>query len=234
MNKPNESLNDILSASGGGDADDVVRAVEAYERQRQEPKVEPAPEAEKMIPWQRIEAAGDTSHEGVKRRETAEEAAARIRAQRASGERDMGLNGFTKRLEVGGSIPGFTLRIIEDDVDRLDRAVRHGYDYVQSDEIRTGGNVTSFNTDVGSRVRFVLGKRRDSHEPLYGYLMKIPDEIYSEDMAAHESVNRRIDDGIRRGHAPGESKEDLEGRYIPGGRVTYDPGQAKTYRQAKE
>lgn len=178
----------------------------------------------------------DVIADSVPQRETATEAAARIRAERERGERHRVLGGFTKKLEVFGSLPGWHMAILNDVDNRLQEALAHGYDFVDRGEIdSTNVNVVSYNTDPGSRVRFVVGQK-SSGEPSYAYLMKIPDEIHADDMLARETVNRRVDDGIRAGkmHAPGDTAE--QGTvYTPKQvGINYDPGSAKTYVSRQE
>lgn len=226
-------LNDMLGRSGQDDEDPIADIPQFDALTAPPPRREPPP---RVNAQPRVEVQDQTisTEKAADGRETAEEAAARIRAQRDRGELARHLNGFTKKLEVRYDMPGWTLKIIADDQDRLDMALQHGYAFVESDEVAVNRNVASYNTDVGSRVRFVLGSK-EGGGVLYGYLMKIPDAIHEDDMEAMEEQNARIDEGIRQGVAPGESKNVLEARYIMGNRRenAYNPRSAKTYRQRK-
>lgn len=157
--------------------------------------------------------AGSAQPPTGKTRETAAEAAARIRAEREGGTRPRALDGTTKRLEVFGEIPGYHLAILNDEDNRLYQAQLHGWAFVDADEI--GGvneNVTSFNTDPGERVRFVVGTKKNG-EALHAYLMKLPEEIWQDDQQAHHARDQYVDAQIRGGHAPGETTDDQESRY---------------------
>lgn len=149
-------------------------------------------------------------------RETAAEAAARIRRERESGERPRRLDGFNLKLQVHGEVPGFQLAIMNDDRNRIAEAKMHGWEPVHAKEIQgVGANVSSYNTDPGGLVRFLVGTK-DTNEPLYGYLMKIPKEIYDEDQLVKQRYNERNDAALMRGKLPNqqESAEDAGTSYV--------------------
>lgn len=149
---------------------------------------------------------------------TAEEIA-QIRANRQP------LDGRVEKLKVYGAIPGYHLHIFNEDGARLDEAQRSGYAFVKRKEIQNvGRDVTSFNTDPGENVRFVVGKR-DNGNPMYGYLMKIPEEIFMDDQMALEAYNAGVDGAIRRGGVgtKDEATVDAKQRYIPTSGTTYAP-----------
>jgi len=143
----------------------------------------------------------------------------RIRATRQR------LDGRVEKLKVYGTIPGYHLHIFNEDGARLDEAQRSGYTFVKRDEIQdVGRDVASFNTDPGENVRFVVGKR-DNGNPMYGYLMKIPEEIFQDDQHALEAYNAGVDGAIRRGGVgiKDEATMDTKQRYIPTSGTTYSP-----------
>jgi hypothetical protein len=162
---------------------------------------------------QRVSAPPSVQPGQPARRESAAEAAARIRAERDTGARPRNLNGMTLKLEVHGTVPGYQLAVINDDKNRIREVQMNGWQFVQDDEIDgVNANVTSFNTDPGSLVRFAVGTKENG-EPLYGYLMKLPLEIWEEDQAAKEQQNAKVDSIIKRGRIPGESDDERDGRY---------------------
>ena len=125
-------------------------------------------------------------------------------------------NGTEGKLQVRGTIPGYHLHILNDVAGRIETAQQGGYEFVTHDEIESvTSNVTSRNTDIGDKVRFLVGKT-DNGNPLYGYLMKIKQEWYDEDQAAIAAKANKIDAAIKRGKTPGI---DSEGFYVPSGGV---------------
>ena len=135
------------------------------------------------------------------------------------------LDGRVEKLKVYGKLPGYHLHIFNEDGARLEEAQRAGYSFVRRKEIQNvGRDVASFNTDPGDNVRFVVGKR-DNGNPMYGYLMKIPEEIFQEDQEAMEGYNAGVDGAIRRGGVgtKDEATADTKQRYIPTSGTTYSP-----------
>lgn len=129
------------------------------------------------------------------------------------------LNGLTEKLKVYGEVPGYHLHIANDDGNRLVEVQAAGYDFVSSTEITSvNGNLTSFNTDAGGRVRYVVGTDPQG-EPMYGYLMKIPQELFEEDQLELEKRNQQVDLAIRSGHY---NEKPNERRYIPATGITMD------------
>jgi hypothetical protein len=127
------------------------------------------------------------------------------------------INGLTEKLKVYGEIPGFHLHIANDDGNRLVEMQAAGYSFVDANEIEgTNGNISSFNTDPGGKVRFVVGTQAQS-EPMYAYLMKLPLEFFDEDQAALETSNARIDSAIINGQF---NQQANERRYIPSTGIT--------------
>lgn len=144
---------------------------------------------------------------------SAAERAAEIRERRAGGVYQRVLGGFTRKLEVYGEVPGYHLHIANDDGNRIAECQRHGFEFVLHDEIKgVNGNVTSFNTDLGSKVRFLVGTRRDG-EPMYGYLMKLPIEIWEEDEQLRNDRAMAPINQMRSGRLPSHdklTKDDVE------------------------
>lgn len=137
------------------------------------------------------------------------------------------LNGRALKLEVFGTIPGYHLYIAKDEGARLMLMENAGYSFVEANELQ-GFGAQAHNTDPGSRVRFVLGVK-GSGEPLYGYLMKIPEEFWQEDQTAIERANREIDAQIAGGKVGETQGADDERRYTRP-EHTYQPEAAKFFR----
>jgi hypothetical protein len=119
-------------------------------------------------------------------------------------ERKKGVfNGTQGKLQVGGTVPGYHLHIFNDTPGRITAAQENGYEFVSPDEVGgTTENVTSRNTDIGEKVRFLVGAG-EKGEPMYAYLMKIKEEWWIEDQAQLQERNDKTDAAIRQGKTPG-------------------------------
>jgi hypothetical protein len=111
--------------------------------------------------------------------------------------------------------PGFVTRWFNDQDDRIQRAEDAGYLFVNRTEVGQVGdkdvsNGKTGNTDLNSKVSRVVGRTAQS-QPIRAFLMKIPHELYNEDQAAKEEVNRRVDDAIRAGKSGGAAIENQYG-----------------------
>lgn len=96
------------------------------------------------------------------------------------------------RLEIRGKEPGFHYAVINDY--NVDEALEQGFEFV------------THNVQVGTR-RIGIGKREDGSAAVYfpvgagvtGYLMRIPQELYDDDMKNyHKNFVDPTEDGIRR------------------------------------
>ena len=128
-------------------------------------------------------------------KETAAPTASSPRTRRSA------FNGTRGKLQVGHQIPGYHLHIFNDTSGRIQQAQEAGYEFVHPDEV--GGvttNVTSRNTDIGDKVRFLVGTG-EKGEAMYAYLMKIKQEWYEEDQASLQVRNDKTDAAIRGGKA---------------------------------
>lgn len=123
-------------------------------------------------------------------------------------------NGTTGKLKVYGDIPGYHLHILNDVPGRIEEALSGGYEFVSPSEI--GGvaeGVVSRNTDLGDKVRFLVGTS-DKGDGLYAYLMKIKQEWYEEDQQELQRANDRVDHAIRSGKNTKDGTN-ADGFYIP-------------------
>lgn len=118
-------------------------------------------------------------------------------------ERRSAFNGTRGKLSVNQQIPGYHMHIFNDTVDgRIQQALETGYEFVSPEEV--GGvttNVTDRNTDIGDKVRFLVGSSEG--KPLYAYLMKIKQEWWEEDQRELQVRNDRTDAAIRGGKLAG-------------------------------
>lgn len=139
-----------------------------------------------------------------------------------------------QRLEVP-EIPGFHLHWFLGR--NVPRALRAGYTHVQDDEVsvnnlRVGDDAAqSGNTDMGTNIsQFAGGLEEGSAEPQRLYLMKLPQELRDEDVAAMEAANEKIAAALRGGAlgsnapgAPAETAKDKLQRYLKTGQDLFIP-----------
>jgi len=121
-------------------------------------------------------------------------------------------NGTEGKLTIEHVIEGFHLHIFNDTPGRIANAQAGGYAFVSPDEVGgTRENVVSRNTDIGDKVRFLVGRSEDGKEPAYAYLMKIKQDWYDEDQNAIQAKVNETDDAIRNGKATSNT----DGFYTP-------------------
>ena len=129
-------------------------------------------------------------------------------------------NGTEGKLKIGHAIDGYHLHIFNDSPGRIDTALQSGYEFVTPDEVGgTGTNVVSSNTDVGDKVRFLVGTS-EKGDGLYAYLMKIKEEWWEQDQAEIQKRNDRVDDAIRGGVNVADGTS-ADGFYTPKGGINY-------------
>lgn len=144
-------------------------------------------------------------------------AARKVEDRPIRGKRES-FNGTEGKLRIGHQIEGYHTHIFNDTPGRIEQALRVGYEFVTPDEVGgTATNVVSRNTDIGDKVRFLVGT--DGDAPQYAYLMKIKQEFYEEDQDKLQAKNDLTDEAIRGGtmNKPGNS---TEGFYDAGIRVS--------------
>jgi hypothetical protein len=146
----------------------------------------------------------ETSQEIATRR------AAELRAEREGGLRKRTLGGFTRKLDVHGEVPGYHLHIFNDKDNNIEDARQHGYEFVKSGELLgINGNTVSFNVALNEQVKFLVGVKGDG-TPMYGHLMKIPQEIFEEDQREQQKVPDNIDRQLQNGMPPGLTSDELD------------------------
>ena len=128
-------------------------------------------------------------------------------------------NGTEGKLNVAHLIDGYHIHILNDTPGRISQALENGYEFVSPEEVggATNSNVTDRNTDLGEKVRFLVGHDEKGNS-LFAYLMKIPQEWYDEDQQAIQERSDKIDNAIRKGKIVGDGQND-EGFYLPSGGI---------------
>ena len=151
-----------------------------------------------------------------KKRELAKHGETQVRSSVERGERPRRgvFNGTVGKLTVNREIPGYHMHIFNDTAGRIEEALSTGYEFVSPDEIGgTASGVVSRNTDLGDKVRFLVGAA-EGGGGLYAYLMKIPQEWYDEDQAEQQQVSDRVDHAIRSGQNT-KAGTSTDGFYVP-------------------
>jgi hypothetical protein len=129
-------------------------------------------------------------------------------------------NGTQAKLTVNNEIPGYKLHIFNDEPGRIQTAIDGGWEFVNPEEV--GGvkdSVTSGNTDLGEKVRYLVGAS-EKGDGLYAYLLKIKQEWWEEDQKELHKRNDRVDEAIRGGVNVKEGTSS-DGFYTPKGGITY-------------
>lgn len=101
-------------------------------------------------------------------------------------------------------IPGYHTHWMNDDQGRIERSLRAGYQFVESDEVvmhdfsLAGDSTKTGNQDMGSRVSMVVGTK-EGGAPARAYLMKIKIELWNADQKLQQEVNDNISRALRAG-----------------------------------
>ncbi len=137
----------------------------------------------------------------------------RSTTQRETRAKRKTFNGTEGKLRVNHEIEGYHLHIFNDTPGRIDQALDVGYEFVSPNEVGgVGVNTVSRNTDIGDKIRFLVGT--DGNNPQYAYLMKIRKEFYDEDQQAIQERVDATDAAIRQGKLTKEGHT-TEGFYVP-------------------
>lgn len=110
--------------------------------------------------------------------------------------------GQRNRLTFRGKDPSKVYRVINDQDDRLQRALEAGYSFVMSDE-SLGDKRAAEATKMGSRVSKPVGNG------IMGYLMCIPKEFYEEDQEAKAAKIKEMEKSLKPKAAEGQYGEGL-------------------------
>lgn len=129
-------------------------------------------------------------------------------------------NGTQGKLTVNHTIPGYHLHIFNDEPGRVQTALEGGWEFVTPDEVGgVGDRVVSGNTDLGDKVRYLVGKS-EKGDGLYAYLMKIKEEWWEEDQIEIQKRNDLVDDAIR-GGTNTKAGTSADGFYTPREGIKY-------------
>lgn len=118
-------------------------------------------------------------------------------------EEDQQFANFDKKLEVYGvdlaeALPGFVLRWINDDRDRIPRSQVQGWTFVTKQEAGLNDKLTPINKDMGENIAVYVGGDEQG-KAMRAFLMKIPKEGFDRIMAPKERRDDMIEEAIRRG-----------------------------------
>lgn len=118
-------------------------------------------------------------------------------------DEDQQFANFDKKLEVYGvdlqeQLPGFVLRWINDERDRIPRSQLQGWDFVKRSEVGLNDKVTPLNKDLGENIAVYVGAN-EAGQPMRAFLMKIPKEAHEKLMRRIDRQNDQIQEAIRRG-----------------------------------
>jgi hypothetical protein len=129
-------------------------------------------------------------------------------------------NGTKAKLTVNKQIPGYHLHIFNDEPGRIQTALAGGWEFVNPEEVGgVGERVTSVNTDLGDKVRYLVGAD-EKGDGAYAYLLKIKEEWWEEDQATLQERNDLVDDAIRSG-TNAKAGTSSEGFYTPREGIKY-------------
>lgn len=159
-----------------------------------------------QIPESPLQAAEQTEFDRDPRRRPERRMNPRAEAERA---RDRGIAGDRVPLGVRqlkmtlrdyeGQTKGYHTHWINDDGDRVQRALHGGYMPIYKHGIEVGeGDDDSYNPDQDTWVSKVVGKN-EAGRPLIAYAMKIRQDWYDADQRRKQESVDAVDDQIRRG-----------------------------------
>ena len=120
-------------------------------------------------------------------------------------------------------IPGYYLHWIRGTPDRIEQALKAGYEFVDKKEqqinnMSPGGDAASSgNTDLGSRVSVVAGEELGvDGQPIRLYLMKLKEEWHQEDLVLQTEQANKLINAIKQGQIGVEkdAPQDRNTRYI--------------------
>lgn len=130
------------------------------------------------------------------------------------------LGGGVQKLTVEQR-PGFVRRWVNDDAGRLTMFENNDYEYV-SEPTKVGSGIQDGNSDLGSRISTIVGKKEDG-TPQRAYLMEIREDWYQEDQAQKAAKIDADERGIMSGR--GNLNEIDAGKsYVPEGGISITSG----------
>ncbi len=129
------------------------------------------------------------------------------------------LGGNRMRLTVD-DIPGYHTHWLNDNGDRIERAMRGGYVFLPKAGTRVGTGSELGHSDIGSAMSTIVGTKEDG-SPLRAYAMMIKQEYYDADqLVKHEGV-KQTEQAIQAGSITAQDG-DTSNRYIPEEGITIE------------
>lgn len=119
-------------------------------------------------------------------------------------------------------IPGYVLHWFRSTPQRIDQAIKAGYEFVERGEVEVNGIglANSYdadgNTDLGTRVSVSAGSEGDGSNTSRLYLMKIKQEFWQEDEAAVQANHEQIASQLRGDKGFVQGGQDTSNRYSRG------------------
>jgi hypothetical protein len=113
-------------------------------------------------------------------------------------ERESDLGGVQLQLAVIGEIPGYHLYWANDENGYVEGLLMQGFDFVTQDELYTRKSKVVEDLEISSCVsKYVKGTRADG-QALRAYLMKCPDDVWSERESRRHAMADKWDRDIKR------------------------------------
>ena len=125
------------------------------------------------------------------------------------------------KLAVTHQIPGYHLCWTNDEDNRIEYALDAGYEFASKKEIGLSESTpVPANNDVGDKVRRYVGTDKQNN-PLYAYLLKIPEDWHKEDLMVPHKRSQDILRAIQKGKvAPdAEGNSNSANTYVPDGGI---------------
>lgn len=137
-------------------------------------------------------------------------AAARRESERKSPprERKASMGGMRLKLSVNGSVEGYHLYWENDEDGAIETLLYEGFDFVTPIEVDMESAIVQ-DSDLGNRISRYVGKKADG-TPLRAYLLKCPDEVWSNRESDRYAIADSRDRDIRAG-----TVQNSDGRYVP-------------------
>lgn len=139
---------------------------------------------------------------------------------------------FDKKLEVFGVdvkdvLPGFVLRWVNDERDRVPRMELMGWTFVKRTEVALNEKVFPANKDMGDNIAVYTGAD-EGGKAMRSFLMKIPQEGFDRIMRRKHAQDDLIEDAIRRGTiGPAMGNKGYAGTDQGQVKINYQPRQTR-------
>lgn len=150
-------------------------------------------------------------------------AAARRESERKTParERKADMGGMRLKLSVNGKVDGYHLYWENDEDGAIETLLYAGFDFVTPAEVEMESAIVQ-DKDLGNRVSRYVGKKSDG-SPLRAYLLKCPDDVWTERERDRYSQADKWDGAIKAG-----TIQHGDGRYKPKGvNIELDTGYSK-------